>query len=105
MLKSQLFSRRPDAAVDFRPEVDVKSPSTQARRLSAYLEQEIPQAEDIEDCTEALDAYLEFSYRKIFTGTSHYEYLEILHDDPEHVLWTIKIHELDTASFAASRRK
>ena len=105
MLKSQIFSRRPNAPVDFRPDVDAKSPSVQVRRLSALLDQDPPQADDITDCTEAIDAYLEFSYRKIHTNTSHYEYLEILDNDPAHIFWTIKIHEIDAAAHAASRKR
>ena len=71
----QLFSRRSTQdKVDFRPDAAPESPFMQMRRLQVHLEQTSPQADDIEDCTIALDYLREYTYRKIFTGTTHEQF-------------------------------
>lgn len=100
MRKYMLFSRRPDAAVDFRPEKEPGSPSYQVRRLSEYLEQEILGPDDITNCPDALDALLEYTYRKIFTGVSHDEYVNT---DPKVVAWLCAVHEVESSHFQTQR--
>jgi len=109
MKLSALFSRRDtDAKVDFRPDMDEKSPDGQARRLSVYLGADgrgvVLSAGDIDDCTDALAALREYSYRKIFTGTTHDEFLALDESDPQHIDWAIRIHEIESERFKSSRR-
>ena len=107
MNNSNIFSRRPtDRKVDFSPSMDELSPSDQARRLSAYLAADRPHVitdKNITDCPDALDALREYSYRKIFTGTSHTEFLALDETDPEHIDWAIRIHEIESSNFQAKR--
>lgn len=104
MRNSQLFSRRVGAAVDFRPDVDPSSPFAQLRRLSAHLNAADAKPEDIEDCPQALNYLREYTYRKIFTGTSHEDFLRVDSTDPGAVDWLIAVHETESAHFL-SRRK
>ena len=74
MNHSQLFSRRPTPQkVDFRPDVDPASPFVQLRRLAAHLTQNEPKPDDLSDCPDALNYLREYTYRKVFTGTTHEE--------------------------------
>ena len=99
MNHSALFSRRPDAAVDFRPDLAEGSPSAQMRRLSAYLISNHAKPEDITDCADALSYLKEYTYRKIFTGTTHAEYLELEASDPAAIEWLIAVHEAESSAF------
>ena len=105
MNHSALFSRRPDAAVDFRPDLAEGSPSAQMRRLKAYLEQETPGGADIEDCPDALDYLREYTYRKIFTGTTHAEYLELDKTDPKAIDFLIAVHEAESSAFQTRKNR
>ncbi len=106
MLKSALFSRRSHARnrVDFRPNTDAKSPFAQLRRLEVYLSQGLPPADDITDCPDALDALREYTYRKVFTGTSHAEYVELDKSNPEAIDWLLAVHETEVAHFGSNKR-
>lgn len=102
--RSQLFSRRPDAAVDFRSDADPKSPYMQMRRLSARLEQvSFPDA-TISDCPDALNYLRELTYRKIFTGTSHEEFVRLDQESPEVIDWLICVHDADVAAFRTAKK-
>ena len=108
MLNSNLFSRRDtDRKVDFSPNMERLSPSDQSRRLSAYLATDRPHIinanENITDCPDALDALREYQYRKIFTGTSHAEFLALDEECPQHIDWQIRIHEI-ASEHAPNRR-
>ena len=103
MNKAQLFSRLPDAAVDFRPDVAEGSPHVQLRRLNAYLKADNVLADAIEDCPEALDYLREYTYRKIFTGTSHEDFIATDKTAPYAIDWLIAVHEAETAIFQAKR--
>ena len=109
MKHSILYSRRAtDQKVDFRPDMTEGSPDDQARRLSSYMTRDEPHVfsdDDITDCSDALEALREFSYRKLFTGTSHAEFLQLDEDCPEHIDWMLRIHEIETANFQARRGK
>lgn len=104
---SNIFSRRPNAPVDFKPDTAPSSPSAQARRLSALLASDQPHLIDtdeaITDCPDALDAMREYQYRKIFTGTSHEEFLALDETDPQHIDWAIRVHEISSETFSKSR--
>lgn len=99
-----LLSRRnvePDEKTDFRPDdPGGMSPFAQLRRLAAYRAKDISTAENIADCPEALDALREYTYRKIFTGTSHDEFLALPAD---HVDWAIAVHETESTYFQNRR--
>lgn len=107
MDNSTLFSRRDtDRKVDFSPDLEKGSPNDQARRLSGYLrkdESHIFTEENITDCPQALDALREYSYRKIFTGTSHADFVRLDQECPEHIDWTIRVHEIESANHQAKR--
>ncbi len=110
MLNSILFSRRPTSQkVDFAPSTEVLSPSEQSRRLSAYLASDKPHLidanQDITDCPEALDALREYSYRKLFGGTSHDDFVALDKSDPQHIDWQLRIHEIVTETFNTRRTK
>ena len=109
MNNSTIFSRRDtDRKVDFRPDLEPGSPFDQARRLSTYLqvgEAHVFDDSDITDCPDALEALREYQYRKIFTGTSHADFLSLDKSDPEHIDWAIRIHEIESANHQASRAR
>ena len=109
MKHSILFSRRAtDRKVDFRPDLETGSPDDQARRLTSYMnvnEAHVFTNDNIDDCTDALDALREFCYRKLFTGTTHAEFLKLDKECPEHIDWMLRIHEIETANFQAKRPK
>lgn len=110
MLNSNLFSRRDtDQKVDFSPSTEELSPSAQARRLSTYLAADKPHIIDadvnITDCPDALDALREYSYRKLFGGTSHDDFIELDKTDPQHIDWQLRIHEIVTEAFQNRRNK
>jgi hypothetical protein len=103
MKASQIISRRFGSVVDFRPDADAKSPHSQLRRLMSLLQDRFSSGEDLED--EALRHYQEYLYRKIFTGTSHDEYLQLLETDPAHIEWAIAVHETEAEHFRNQRRQ
>ncbi len=105
MQKSALFSRRPGATVDFRPDVTDGSPYAQLRRLSAYIKSDIALAADIEDCPEALEYAREYAYRKIFTGTSHEDFIKTNQANPDAVDWLIAVHEVEAAAHLEKRTR
>ena len=108
MFNSQLFSRRnTDRKVDFRPSPDAESPRAQMRRLKVYLDQDPNMApgDDIDDCPDALDYLREYMYRKIFTGTTHAEYLQLDADDPEAIDWLISVHEAESSAFQTRKNR
>jgi len=103
---SALFSRRSNAAVDFRPD-DPRgdSPFAQLGRLSAYL-QGAPIGDDaITECGPALDYLREYTYRKVFTGTSHEEYLALDKSDPDVIDWLVAVHGAETDAFQSRKNR
>ena len=103
-----LFSRRnvePEQKTDFRPD-DPRgsSPFAQLRRLSAYRNSDVAGADDIDGCDEAIEYLREYTYRKIFTGTSHEEYLRTDKTAPHAIDWLIATHEAETANFKSQKR-
>lgn len=109
MNNSILFSRRQsDQKVDFAPSTVAGSPSDQARRLSVYLAADKPHVidanENITDCPEALDALREYSYRKLFTGTSHDDFVALNESAPQHIDWMLRIHEIVSETFSNKRK-
>ena len=98
MKASQILSRRTQREVDFRPDTEPNSPDAQLRRLASLLKESyIGPNNDLDD--EALEHWREYLYRKIFTGTSHDEYLAINKTDPAHIDWQISIHEVEAENF------
>ena len=101
----QLFSRRNvESKVDFRPDPDPASPFMQMRRLADRLRQDQPPAEDIDDCDDALHYLREYTYRKIFTATTHEQFIALDQSDPEAIDWLIAVHETESAHFQSSRK-
>ncbi len=103
-----LFSRRnveSEQKTDFRPD-DPRgsSPFAQLRRLSAYRLADVAGADDIPDCPEAIEYLREYTYRKIFTGTSHEEYLHTDRTAPQAIDWLIATHEVESANFKSQKR-
>ena len=100
----QLFSRRnATRKVDFRPDDHgPESPFSQLRRLRSYLNDDtLKPKDDLTGCDDAVNALREYSYRKIFTGTTHEEYLDT---DPEVVEWLVAGHEVESEHFRNSKR-
>jgi len=101
----QLFSRRnTDQKVDFRPDADPDSPFAQLRRLIVHLGQQNAPADDILDCTDALNYLREYTYRKVFTGTSHWEYVELNERAPEVIDWLLAVHEVESQNFHSRKQ-
>jgi len=91
-----LFSSRPvERKTDFRPDPTGDAPFAQLRRLSHYLDTNISPKDDIADCTDAISYLRELTYRKIFTGTTHEQYLELDEKEPEAIDWLIAVHSVD----------
>ena len=106
MKNFQLFSRRAtESKVDFRPDVDPLSPFAQMRRLALHLEQADAQADNLTDCPDALDYLREYTYRKIFTGTSHDDFVALDTTSPESIDWLIAVHEAESTHFQQRKRK
>jgi hypothetical protein len=103
-----LLSRRnvaPEAKTDFRPDdLGGSSPFAQLRRLSSYRAADVAGVGDIEDCDEAIEYLREYTYRKIFTGTSHEEYLQTDKTAPHAIDWLIATHETESANFKRDRK-
>ena len=103
---SALFSRRSNATVDFRPD-DPRgnSPFAQLLRLSAYLKGAAIGDEPITDCAEALSYFRELCYRKIFTGTTHEQYVELDESDPGAIDWLVAVHGVDAEAFQSRKNR
>lgn len=99
----QIFSRRSNAVVDFRPDMTELSPHAQIRRLSHLLAADVAPAEDITDCPEALSFLREFVYRKTFTGCTHEQYLETDKHHPEAIDWLLAVADVENERFAAKK--
>lgn len=104
MKHTQLFSRRPGARVDFRPDPKPGSPFTQLRRLSEHLQSTNAPAEDLTDCPDALYFLREYTYRKIFTQTTHEDFVALDRSHPAAIDWLIAVHEVETANFRSTRK-
>lgn len=101
----QIFSRRPAAEkVDFRPDTDARSPFAQVCRLEVYLDHRDIGADDITDCPDALNAFREYTYRKIFTNTTHAEFVTLDRTEPKVIDWLIAVHEVASAHFQPRRK-
>ena len=103
MKSFQMLSRRrsPDK-VDFSPaDPGGSSPFAQLRRLAAFLKQESAPLDDFEGMDESMNAYREYLFRKIFTSTTHQEFL----DTPaETVDWLIAVAAIDSEHFRNNRK-
>ena len=101
----QLFSRRnASRKVDFRPDDrGPESPFLQLRRLRSYMSDDNMTGDDLEGCDDAIKALREYTYRKIFTGTSHAEFLDIEKNDPMHIDWSIAAHETEADRFRSQK--
>lgn len=99
MKNLQLFSRRENAPVDFRPDPAPQSPASQLRRLEVYLSKDLPPAADITDCPDALNAFREFTYRKTFTGCTHEQFIETDTHHPEAIDWLLAVAELANTAY------
>jgi hypothetical protein len=107
MKSFQLLSRRNSAEgkTDFRPEdPNGSSPFAQLRRLSAVLEQPSPPADDYTNMDDALDAYREYLYRKIFSGTTHDEFEALDNKDPQRLDWLLAVATVDAEHFRNSKK-
>jgi hypothetical protein len=105
MKNYQLFSRRDTPRkTDFRPADPAgMSPFAQLRRLQHVLTQDVIPAEDYTDMPDAIEAYREYIYRKVFTGTSHEQFKATEKDNPEIIDWLIAVASVDQEVFRATR--
>jgi hypothetical protein len=103
----QILSRRnAERKVSFAPDRDAPtSPYAQLRRLSSLLTDHYLGPDDITDCDTAVTYWREFLYRKIFTGTSHEQFLETDANDPEAIDWLIAVAAVDTEHYQAKRKE
>ena len=104
MQNHQLFSRR-TGAVDFRPDdPGGKSPFAQLRRLSAHLKISVAQPEDITDCDDALYYYRYYCFRKLFTNTTHDEFVRLDKVSPEVIDWSLAVHSVASEAYQTQKR-
>ena len=101
-----LSRRRSKGKVDFRPDdPDGKSPYAQLRHFARLLEGVDPlPLEDPADLDDALDAYREFLYRKIFGGTTHDDFLALDSEDPQRIDWLLAVAAKDTEHFRNTKK-
>jgi hypothetical protein len=105
MNSTQILSRRESGRkVDFRVDPSPGSPYDQLRRLGSLLGQQDTGPDEIENCDEALIAYREYCYRKIYTSTTHAQFLEIDALDPASIDWAIAIHAVDAENYKNNRK-
>ena len=103
-LYSALFSRRSEATVDFRPADPAgDSPFAQLLRLSAYLKGATIGNDSIANCGPALDYLREYTYRKVFTGTTHEQFVALDESDPAAIDWLIAVHGAETDAFQSRK--
>lgn len=106
MDNTQIFSRRQsDQKVDFRPDLGKDSPYGQLRRLSALLELELLPADDVTDCDEGISYLREYAYRKVFTGTTHEQFLATDAAFPEAVDWLLAVAVVDAEHYRNQQKK
>ena len=109
MRSDQILSRRnvgPKEKTDFRPDnPDGNSPFAQLRRLSHVLDQNSAPAEDFNDMDDALNAWREYTYRKVFSGTTHDEFMKLDQDDPQRLDWLLAVAAIDAEHFKSSKEK
>ena len=101
----QILSRRAGHRVDFSPDQADGSPDHQLRRISAFLRESYIGPDEISDCDTALKYLREYTYRKIFTGTTHEQFLFTNEADPTAVDWLIAIAATDAAAYQYNKRK
>ena len=101
----QILSRRADSKVNFGPEMAEGSPSAQLRRLSALLAEHYLGPDVIKGCDEALSFYREMIYRKIFTGTTHEQFVATDSHAPEAIDWLIAVHAVDVEHYQTKRKE
>lgn len=77
----------------------------QVQRLRAYLSKDIAPADDLSDCTDALNYLREYTYRKIFTGTSHWDFVQLDAKEPEVIDWLLAIHEVESSNFQQRKHR
>jgi hypothetical protein len=105
-IQTSILSRRNDERkVDFRvnPDAAETSPGVQLRRLSALLESRTLTPDDLE-CDDAIEAWREYLYRKIFTGTTHEQFVTLDRESPESIDWQIAVAGADTAAYKNNAR-
>ena len=100
----QLWSRRKtERKIDFRPDADPESPYAQLRRLQRALELEVPPKGDLEDVPDALDALREFTYRKVFSGSTHDDFVALDTTDPQRIDWLLAVAATYDEHFKGSK--
>lgn len=103
---SALFSRRSKAPVDFRPADPAgESPFAQLGRLSVYLRGAPIGEPPIDDCGPALDYLREYTYRKVFTNTTHEQFVALDESDPTAIDWLIAVHGAESEAFQSRKSR
>ncbi len=107
MQQHAILSRRnvePKEKTDFRPEdPSGTSPFAQLRRLSHVLSQNVAPVEDYADMDDALSAYREYLYRKVFSGTTHEDFLKLDESEPQRIDWLLAVAQIDAENYRAQR--
>lgn len=102
MNQTQLLSRRnvdEEEKVDARPDDPAgDSPFAQLRRLFRALSANVAEADDFIDMDEALDAFREFWYRKLF-GATHEEFVTLNETNPRRIDWLLYVSEVDRENY------
>lgn len=106
-LKPHSILYRQTEPVDFRPDdPSGKSPYAQLWRLLHALTQPGDIDEAVADIDQAtLDAYEELCYRKLFTGSTHEDFVRIKATDPERLARLIAVGAIDSEAYKQSRNK
>lgn len=100
-----LSRRNVEEKTDFSPADPAgMSPFAQLRRLSAALKDPVAPIGNLGGMDDALDAYREHLYRKIYTGTSHDEFVALNEIDPQRIDWLIAVADTDAEHFRNSKK-
>ena len=100
-----LLSRRnvdDEVKTDFGPDhPEGTSPFAQLRRLRRVLASSTMPADNYSGMDEALSAYREHIYRKVYSGTTHDEFVKLDQEDPQRIDWLLAVSVVDTEHYAA----
>lgn len=102
----QILSRRNSKSkVDFKPDdPSGDSPFAQLRRLQRVLTAGVIPEDDFQNMDEAIDSWREFTYRKVFSGTTHEEFVALDSTEPERIDWLLAVASVDNEVWQSKRK-
>ena len=81
------------------------SPFAEIRRFQRVLTTSSELGPDnLKGMDSALDAWREFTYRKVFSGTTHEEFVALDSTDPERIDWLLAVASVDNEVWQSKRK-